>query len=112
MKTAFITLGLLLATAQAAPRSLKSLLQTNADSEDISLDPATYGFPSNCTITTPPVVPGGPPGVVIVPVCQCAIVANSTGAGLPELSSATYNGFSTGATVTQGQTISTSPDNQ
>ena len=66
MKAAFITLGLLLAATNAAPRSLKSLLQT-AD-EDVSLDPAYYGFPVDCTITTPPIVPGGPPVVVVVPV--------------------------------------------
>ena len=44
MKATFITLGLLLATASAAPRSLKSLLQTDVDAEIISQNPADYGF--------------------------------------------------------------------
>ena len=108
MKTAFITLGLLLATASAAPRSLKSLLQTSEDAP--SQNPADYGFPSNCTITTSPGTPGSPPVIIIVPVCQCALTANSTGAGLPSLGSATISGFSQGATVSQGEVVATTPD--
>lgn len=64
MKTAFITLGLLLATASAAPRTIKSLLQTS--DEDISQSPLDWGFPSNCTITTG-VIPGSTPSIVTIP---------------------------------------------
>ena len=99
MKTALITLGFLLATAQAAPRSLKSLLETNA--EDISQNPTDYGFKPNCTITTAPTKPGGTPTIVVVDIPTCVILPNSTGAGLPELSSASVTGYTSGAVATQ-----------
>jgi hypothetical protein len=101
MKAAFITLGLLLAVANAAPRSLKSLLETGEDLGP-SQNPADYGLPSNCTITTTPGGPGTPPVIVVVPVCQCALGVNATSSGLPNLGSATVIGFAQGATATQG----------
>jgi hypothetical protein len=112
MKATFITLGLLLATASAAPRSLKSLLQQEATLPE-SLNPGSYGFASNCTFTSPPGPGGsGTPPPVIVGVCQCALSANGTGEGLPPLGSATSFGFSQGATVSQGQAVVSNPDTE
>ena len=87
--TLIITLGILFAAANARTSpSLKSLLQTADSAEDLTIgSPLDYGFPANCTFTFPPGnnTPGNPPPVVTV--CQCPLVVNGTGAGLPGLGS-------------------------
>ena len=44
--------------------------------------------------------------------CSCTIPSGTTGAGLPALGSATYNGFSQGANVATGSSVSTVPDTE
>lgn len=82
MKATFITLGLLLATTQA--KTLKSLLQS--DEGVVSIDPANYGFPSDCNFTyTPPGgVPTNPPGGNPSG-CVCLLNNGTVGANLPSL---------------------------
>ena len=43
--------------------------------------------------------------------CSCSL-SNTTGAGLPNLGSGTVNGWAQGASVTQGETVSTIPDTE
>ena len=107
MKSTFITLGLLLATTQA--RTLKSLLQTDEDL--VSLDPANYGFPSDCNFTFP--TPGGPgaPGSPPIGACVC-VLGNGTAAGFPPLGQAVLVSHNAEALATSGAFISTLPDSQ
>ena len=44
--------------------------------------------------------------------CSCSLAANSTGSGLPPLSSGSVNGWAQGASVTQGTSLSTIPDTE
>ena len=44
--------------------------------------------------------------------CSCSIPAGTTGAGVPNLTQATYNGFSQGANVASGSSVSTVPDTE
>ena len=44
-------------------------------------------------------------------VCSCSL-SNTTGSGLPSLGSGTVNGWAQGASVTQGETVSTIPDTE
>jgi hypothetical protein len=102
MKTSLITiLGFLFVATQARTSAgLKSLLQT---AEEIGPDqnPTDYGFPASCNFTWPNNT--GPPGGGSTPpggnnsICQCPLVVNGTGAGLPGLGSAMVIGFSQGA---------------
>ena len=75
MKSAFITLGLLLVAAQAAPRSLKSLLQTNVDDSLMQEDVLQAPIADASIIT---VVPSEPTSVIssAVQPPHCTIAAN------------------------------------
>jgi len=44
--------------------------------------------------------------------CNCTLSGSGSGSGLPDLGSGTVNGWATGASVTQGETVSTIPDTQ
>ena len=97
--TLLITLGFLLVAAQARTSAgLKSLLQTAE--EDPSQNPLDYGFPASCNFTFPNNgSTGGTPPPINTTICQCGLVINGTGAGLPGLGSASILGFSQGAVV-------------
>ena len=112
MKISLITiLGFLFVSTQARTSAgLKSLLQTADDSQN----PVDYGFPASCNFTFPPGngTGGTPPPGGNVSICQCGLVVNGTGAGLPSLGSATIVGFSQGASVSEGEVLSTAPDHE
>ena len=44
--------------------------------------------------------------------CSCSIPSGATGAGLPALGQATYNGFNQAGSVANGESISTIPDTE
>ena len=99
MKSTLITIGLLLATAQAGKTTLKSLLQ-NQD-ENISLNPLDYGLPPNCSYNFPNYPGGGGTPPPLNSTCSC-IIAGNTGNGLPSLEQATLTSFNNNLNVNLG----------
>lgn len=105
MKSTLITLGFLLATSQAAQRTLKNLLE----SENISENPLDYGFAPNCTYNFPSLPTGSAPGTGAPAVCSCS-VSGTTGAGLPALGQATYTTNNNALNAATTEALSSVPD--